>query len=173
MGIVQWNLNKSTTLFIQDKCVRKYRQQNGGYFVLVSILQRSKCAAVLAKEPWRIRVESPMPNHNKTHPSVTSGHISWYDKWVHIPHTACSPRPELRWCHNERNVVSNHQPHDCLLNRLFRRRSEKASELRVTGLCEGNSPVTGGFPTQTACNAENVSTWWRHHGETACNISCS
>ena len=34
---------------------------------------------------------------------------------------------------------------------------------RVTGLCEGNSPVTGEFPTQRASNAENVSIWWRHH----------
>ena len=42
--------------------------------------------------------------------------------------------------------VSNHQPHDCLLNRLFRHRSEKTSELRVTGLCVGNSPMTGEFP---------------------------
>ena len=69
----------------------------------------------------------------------------------------------LRWHHNERDGVSNHQPHDCLLNRLFRRRSKKASKLRVTGLCEGNSPVTGEFPAQRASNAENVSTWWRHH----------
>ena len=29
------------------------------------------------------------------------------------------------------------------LSRLFRRRSKKTSKLRVTGLCEGNSPVTG------------------------------
>ena len=41
--------------------------------------------------------------------------------------------------------VSNHQPHDCLLNRLFKRRSKKTSKLRVTGLCEWNSPVTGEF----------------------------
>ena len=51
----------------------------------------------------------------------------------------------------------------CLLNRLFRRRSKKTSKLRVTGLCEGNSPVTGEFPTQRASNAENGSIWWRHH----------
>ena len=49
----------------------------------------------------------------------------------------------------------NHQPHSCLLNRLFRRRSKKTSKLRVTGLCAGNSPGTS--------NAENVSIWWRHH----------
>ena len=46
----------------------------------------------------------------------------------------------LRWRHNGRDSGSNHQPHDCLLNRLFRRKSKKISELRVIGLCEGNSP---------------------------------
>ena len=39
----------------------------------------------------------------------------------------------------------------------------KITKLRVTGLCEGNSPVTGEFPAQRASNAENVSIWWRHH----------
>ena len=52
---------------------------------------------------------------------------------------------------------------DCLLNRLFRRRSEETSKLRLTGLRERNSPVTGEFPAQRASNAENVSIWWRHH----------
>ena len=69
----------------------------------------------------------------------------------------------LRWRHNGRDSVSNHQPHVCLLNRLFRRRSKKTSKLRVTGLCVGNSPGTGEFPAQMASNAENVSIWWRHH----------
>ena len=46
----------------------------------------------------------------------------------------------LQWRHNGRDSVSNHLPHDCLLNRLFRRRSKKTSKLRVTGLCAGNSP---------------------------------
>ena len=45
----------------------------------------------------------------------------------------------LRWRHNGRDDVSNHKPNDCLLNRLFRRRSKKTSKLRVTGLCAGNS----------------------------------
>ena len=69
----------------------------------------------------------------------------------------------LQWRHNECDGVSNHQPHDCLLNRLFRRRSKETSKLRVTGLCVGNSPMTGKFPAQKASNAENVSIWWRHH----------
>ena len=49
----------------------------------------------------------------------------------------------LQWCHNGHDSVSNHQPHDGLLNRLSRRRSRKTSKLRVTGLCAGNSPGTG------------------------------
>ena len=73
--------------------------------------------------------------------------------------------PTLRWRNNEHDGVSNHQPHDCLLNRLSRRRSKKTPMLRVTGLCEGNSPVTGEFPAQRASDAENVSIWWRHHGK--------
>ena len=70
----------------------------------------------------------------------------------------------LHWRHNGHDSVSNHQPHDCLLNRLFRRRSKKISKLRVTGLCAGNSPETGDIPAQMASDAENVSIWWRHHG---------
>ena len=69
----------------------------------------------------------------------------------------------LHWRHNGRDGVSNHHLHDCLLNRLFRRRSKKTSKLRVTGLCAGNSSVTSEFPAQRASNAENVSIWWRHH----------
>ena len=68
----------------------------------------------------------------------------------------------LQWRHNERDGVSDHQPHDCLLNRLFSA-DEKTSKLRVTGLCEGNSPVTGEFLALRASNAKNVSIWWRQH----------
>ena len=59
----------------------------------------------------------------------------------------------LHWRHNEHDGVSNHQSHDCLPNRLFRRRSKKTSKLRVTGFCRGihqwpvtsphKGPVTG------------------------------
>ena len=62
-------------------------------------------------------------------------------------HIHVAPNP-LRWRHNWRDSVSNHQPHDCLLMRLFRRRSKKTSKLRVTGLCAVNSLETGEFPAQ-------------------------
>ena len=80
------------------------------------------------------------------------------------------PREVLQCRHNGRDSVSNHQPHDYLLNRLFRRRSKKTPKLRVTGLCAGNSPGTGEFPAQMASYSENVSIWWRHH---LCSIICA
>ena len=73
----------------------------------------------------------------------------------------------MQWRHNECDGVSNNQPHYCLFNRLFRRRSKKIKEdqrkLRATGICEVNSPVTVEFPAHRASNAENVSIWWRHY----------
>ena len=79
----------------------------------------------------------------------------------------------LQWRHNENDDISNHQPHDCLLNRLFRRKSKKTPKLRVTGLCAGNSPVTDEFPVQRASYAENVYIWWRHHEIMVLSVSHS
>ena len=79
----------------------------------------------------------------------------------------------LQWRHNGHNGVSNHQLCDCLLSRLIRRRSKKTSKLHVTGLCAGNSPVTGEFPAQMASNTEYVSIWWHHHvSAKACKLVC-
>ena len=61
--------------------------------------------------------------------------------------------------HNERDGVSNRRPTDCLLDRLVKAQIKETSKLRVTGLCEGNSPVPMEFPAQRASNAENVSIW--------------
>ena len=40
-------------------------------------------------------------------------------------------------------MASNHRRLDCLLNRLFRRRTKKTSDFRVTGLCEGKEEGVG------------------------------
>ena len=72
-------------------------------------------------------------------------------------------RPPVHYSDVIISGVSNRKPHDCLLSRLFRRRSKKTSKLRATGLCVGNSPVTAELSAQRASNAENVSIWWRHH----------
>ena len=77
----------------------------------------------------------------------TNASVTWLNDWncVYGQRRLLSQDVSLTWvslhrCHNDRDGVSNHQPHSCLLNRLFRRRSKKTSTLRVTGLCAGNSP---------------------------------
>ena len=89
--------------------------------------------------------------------------VSWLVQLQQVRQHWWQMRRVWQWRHNEHGVVSYHQPHDCLLNRLFRRKSMKPSKLRVTGLCEGNSPVTDEFPAQRASNAENVSICWCNH----------
>ena len=71
----------------------------------------------------------------------------------------------LWWRHNGNDGVSNHQPHDCLLDRLFRHRWKKTWKLRVTVLCAGNSPVIGEFPhkwpvTRKKFPYDDVIMWW-------------
>ena len=87
--------------------------------------------------------------------NLTSHHMYHYNDII-IKLTWKHNRLSLQWHHNEHDGVSNHQPHDCLLDRLFKHRSKKTSKLHVTGLCVGNSPVTSEFPAQRASNAENV-----------------
>ena len=137
------------------------------------------------KYPWRYRAETHTVLFSKwlnlIHGSRINKEKLTYLKvgsaWLkhclgcchHVPRrylipVQCAPIiMSLRWRHNERDGVSNQQPHDCLLNRLVRRIWKKTSKLRVTGFREGNSPLTGEFPAQVASNAENVSFWWRHH----------
>ena len=64
----------------------------------------------------------------------------------------------LQWRHNGHHSVSNHQPQDCLLNRLLIRRSKKTSMLRVTGLCAGKSPHK--WPLARKCFHLMTSSCW-------------
>ena len=90
------------------------------------------------------------------HKKITNiflGCIHWKTRWRALQYSIWFIIA-LQWHPNDNDSVSNHQPHDCLLNRLFRRRSKKTSKFRVT---------VGEFPAQKASNAENVSIWWHHH----------
>ena len=86
---------------------------------------------------------------------VSRNYLTWIaNAWSTGPFLPCGwlviifsrGKPTLRWRHNDHAGVSNHQPHGCLLNRLFRRKSKKTSKLRVTGHCAGNSPGPVNFP---------------------------
>ena len=120
-----------------------------------------------------------------------------------MPQTTSVPRRNnnivlvttLHWRHDGPDWVSNHQFHDCLLNRLFRRTWKKTSKLRVTGLCAGNSPGPVNSPrkwsvTPKMCPFHDVivtndieinpcyaylgmsssSHWWVYY---LCTLSCS
>ena len=102
-------------------------------------------------------VSGTSPNNMKTYDihsmtSLSTGTSNNIIHWQSLP----------QYCPHVRGTLVDSP---CLLNRLFRRRSKETSKLRVIGLCEGNSVVTGEFPTQRTSNAENVSIWWRRQGK--------
>ena len=96
----------------------------------------------------------------------------WNINFTHVRSCSCrhsliwSYLCPLHWRHNGHDGISNHQPHGCLLNRLFRRRSKKTSKLRVTGLCEGNSPGPMNSPHKGPVR-------WRHHASRVGLVFCS
>ena len=69
--------------------------------------------------------------------NVCYTHVVSIPTWPFSASLALGWSYALLWRHNGRDSVSNHQPHDCLLKRLFGRRSKITSKLRVTGLCGG------------------------------------
>ena len=58
----------------------------------------------------------------------------------------CFISTHIHWLHNGRDGVSIHQPYDCLLNRVFQRKSKKISKLRVTGFVRGIHRGPVNFP---------------------------
>ena len=102
---------------------------SGGWYVDQAISSSYRTASVR----WTLQMLQAF--HKLTYLIETSQHqyLSW------------SARILLQWRHNEYDGVSNHQPLDCLLNRLFGCRSKNTSHAQMTS------------------NAENVSIWWRHH----------
>ena len=82
---------------------------------------------------WCCHLDSPLPLAERNSHDPSSCGIKYIDTRIKRPIS-------LQWRHNNYDGVSNHQPHGCLLNRLFERRAKKTSKLRVTGLCAGNSP---------------------------------
>ena len=152
---LQWNFNLNSNIFIQENALQNVVWEMASIFLF-----RPQCVDICITQPQWVKLFKPL--HEL--PIVTQCIFMHYhvfvlrsgsNKWDGIQ--------ALRWRHNGRDSISNHQPHDCLLNLLFRCRSKKTSKLCVSGLCVGNSPGTGEFPAQMASNVENVSIWWCHH----------
>ena len=70
---------------------------------------------------------------------------------------------KIHYCDVKMGAMASQITSLTILNRSFRRRSKKTSKLCITGLCAGNSPVTGEFPPQMASNVQNGSIWWCHN----------
>ena len=77
-------------------------------------------------------------------------------------------RVPLLWRHNGRDGISDHQPHDCLLNHWFRKIKENIKAPRHWPLC-GEFTGTGEFPAQMASNAEK----WFHLMTSSCRVCFS
>ena len=134
----------------------QWRNFHQNYNMSVSAVGHNELTACVVSMTFLLQAASKV---------VILDNVRWIQRRKFHQHQWISMNDTLLWCHNGHDGVSNHQHHDCLLNRPLRRRSKKASKLRVTSLCAGNSPVTGEFPAQMASNAEDVSIWWRHYDD--------
>ena len=85
--------------------------------------------------------------------------VTWISLFLHHNHSVNSP--PLQWRHNERDGVTNHQPRDSLLNRLFK--VQIKVNIKAPSHWSLSGEFTGDFPAQKASNAENASIWWRHY----------
>ena len=108
------------------------------------ILQRSRKIYMRLWKPWLI---------------CWSGHSGGIDCDVNSIFVVSVRIFTLQWRHNGPDGVSNHQPQACLLNRLFMRRSNKTSKVRVTGLCLGIHR----WPEHTMVLFTSLArkTWWQ------------
>ena len=77
------------------------------------------------------------------------------------PWSMVSPMDALHWCYIT-PMASRITSNSTFFNRQFKRVSQNTSKLRVTVHCEGNPPVTGGFPHKEPVAEKTFS--WRRHG---------
>ena len=101
------------------------RRQHGHYDVIVMIrfifLRMKSGVNILKRELFKWAL-------HKTYYQRFTSTIMIASFLVCKPNKRTWPSRTLQWRHNERDGVSNHQPHDCLLNCLSRRRSKKKNQ---------------------------------------------
>ena len=134
---LQWNLNRNLYIFIQKNAFENVVW---------------KMAAILSRPQW---VKEGVCFCMK--PSI------WYllTWWQ---------RDKIKECHYSDVIISAMASQITDVSIVYRTAclgadQRKHTKLRLTGLGEENSPVTGEFPAQMTSDAENVSIWWRHHGD--------
>ena len=112
--------------------------------------QRSSASQAFVRGIHQWPVDFPSQRASKMkNVSIWWCHHAWcLPSWDSCMAKLCSWQvfSSVQWRHDGCDSISNHQPHDCFLNRLFRHRSKKTSKLHITGLCAGISPEAGEFP---------------------------
>ena len=105
---------------------------------------------------WRLFVPEWRPEqfYCKSH----TRHLYW------PPNYATSLAADIRRVAHY-SVVSYHRQLDCVYNGLFGLTPKKITGSTLLALCMWNPPVTDGFPTQKASNAERVAVPWRRHDQ--------
>ena len=69
----------------------------------------------------------------------------------------------LEWRHSGRDGVSNHQSHDCSLNRFFRRRSRKHQSSTSLAFVRGFHRWPVNSPRKGPVTRKMLPLLWRHH----------
>ena len=99
---LQWNINRNSLIFIQERSFQIVDSE------MVAILSRSHCVK-------GISFSMPLPRCRQINNGINKSLVA-----------LTFHKLSLQWRHNERDGVSNHRRIECLLNRLYRRRSKKA-----------------------------------------------
>ena len=92
-------------------------------------------------------------------------HCFFVYQFVRVNNTEHDQAPH--WCPTVRRELIDGRriPFTVLCTSLFRLTTQNTTKLRTdVPLCEGNSSMAGGFPSQRVSNAESVSMAWHHHG---------
>ena len=123
--------------------------------VYSSLLIYQRAMADVDTLAWEFFEEHPpqtSSGHNDDEAHTRKQTKENHTRFTHIPNHAFI-MPIAPKCHG----VLNQQRLDCLFNSLFgwQQRNHESSTLLTP--CEGNPPMTCGFPSQRVSNAENIS----------------
>ena len=127
-----------------------------------------------------------MRHHVQPHTKHTSDSYSWGQHGAHLgpvgprwapcwPHEPCylgsyTMHNNIAGMIHEQIGVEYYWPLECLIKSLFMLTSNRHQRSALLAICDGNPPVTGGFPSQRASNVESMSISWCHHEEESSGI---
>ena len=159
-------LNESgKTIFVWNESTRALCKSIKHYFRHENKVSENKLLVSTLSIYWHVRGLFSGKGHMYTHwPAALTSSVLGHKFFLCVLEHWETPRPTTN-CHwtlflHYNDVIMSAIAFQIISLTIVYSDQRK---LRVTGLCAGNSPVTGEFPAQRTSNAENVSIWWRHH----------